>query len=191
MLMDITLIIPTIPPRAGLLQRMLNSVSKQTMMPTVVSVETDPNATGSAPTRNRALERVTTTWVTFADDDDILLPHHIKTLADAQVESGADVVYSWYEVIDGGTDPRPDRFNKPFDADELRRGSYIAVNSLVRTSLAKMAKFEWKDGLDDWHFYLRLLDLGAMFHHVPSRTFLWSHHGKNTSGKPWTGVYEA
>lgn len=189
-MLDVTLIIPTIPPRKDELNRLLTSAHVQTIPATWVHIEPDAEATGSAATRNRALECVDTTWVTFADDDDILLPDHIETLSKAQLESGADVVYSWYTVIDGGVDPRPDRFGKPFDAKELRRGSYIPVNSLVRTSLAKMAKFEWKDGLDDWYFYLKLLDLGAIFHHVPKKTFLWSHHDKNTSGKPWTEVYK-
>lgn len=179
----ITLIIPTIPPRAELLRRMLRSVSAQTLLPTQIIIESDPYHTGSAATRNRALEKVTTPLVAFADDDDELEPDHLELLLRGMEETGADVVYPWYTVV-GGTDPRPDRFGKPFDADELRRGSYITVNSLVRTGLARQAGFDFDPvtGLDDHVFYLRLLELGAIFHHVPARTFLWNHWEGNTSG---------
>lgn len=188
----ITLVIPTIAPRKHLLQRLLRSVEAQTMLPNWVQLNLDQDREGSAVTRNRGLEQVTTEWVTFADDDDELMPHHIQTLWEAQQESGADVVYSGYQVI-GGTDPRPDRKGKPFDADELRRGSYITIHSLVRTSLAQAARFEFDpvSGMDDHGFYLRLLDLGAKFHHVPIETYKWYHWvnaetGKsgNTSGRP-------
>lgn len=188
----ITLVIPTIPPRGRLLLRLLRSVEAQTKLPDWVQLNIDEDREGSAATRNRGLEAVTTEWVTFADDDDELMPHHIQTLWEAQQESGADVVYSGYQVI-GGTDPRPDRKGKPFDADELRRGSYITIHSLVRTSLAQAARFEFDpvSGMDDHGFYLRLLDLGATFHHVPVETYKWYHWvnaetGKsgNTSGRP-------
>lgn len=188
----ISLVIPTIPPRKHLYERLMRSVVAQTMQPTWVHVELDAEREGSAATRNRGLAKVTTDFVTFADDDDELMPHHIQTLWEAQQESGADVVYSGYQVI-GGTDPRPDRKGLPFDADELRRGSYITIHSLVRTSLAQAARFEFDpvSGMDDHGFYLRLLDLGATFHHVPVETYRWYHwvnaetgQRGNTSGRP-------
>lgn len=181
----ITLIIPTIPPRADLLRRMLRSVAAQTVLPSHIIIELDAERTGSAATRNRALEKVITPLVAWADDDDELEPNHLELLLRGMRETGADVVYPWYTVV-GGTDPRPDRFGVPFDADELRRGSYITVNSLVRTGLAKQARFDFDPvtGLDDHVFYLRLLELGAIFHHVPERTFLWHHWAGNTSGRP-------
>lgn len=181
----ITLIIPTIPPRADLLRRMLHSVAAQTVLPSQIIIELDTGHTGSAATRNRALEKVTTPLVAFADDDDELEPNHIELLLCSMRETGADVVYPWYTVV-GGTDPRPDRFGVPFDAEELRKSSYITVNSLVRTGLARQAGFHVVPGtsLDDWGFYLGLLDLGAIFHHVPERTFRWYHHASNTSGQP-------
>lgn len=179
----ITLIITTIPPRAALLREMLHSVAEQTLLPAQIIIESDPQHTGSAATRNRAMEKVTTPLLCFADDDDILEPHHLETLMYGMEESGADVVYSGYTVV-GGTDPRPDREGKPFDAEELRRGSYITVSSLVRTGLARQAGFCVVPGtsLDDWGWYLGLLDLGAIFHHVPEKTYRWMHWEGNTSG---------
>lgn len=186
--MDVSMIVATIPPRVSQLVDLLESVRDQYVKPKRVLIEVDTEHEGSAAMRNRALERVDTPWVTFADDDDTLKPTHLEVLTQAQIRSGADVVYSWYDVV-GGTDPRPEMFGKPFDADELRRGSFITVASLVRTSLAKQCAFEYKEGLDDWGFYLNLLDLGAIFHHEPIRTYNWLHHDYNTSGKHWKEIY--
>lgn len=179
----VTVIMPTIPPRQSQRALALHSIGTQTRVPEAVLIMEDREKEGSAAMRNRALERVQTEWVTFLDDDDVLYPQHVSTLMAAQHDTGADVLYGWYDVV-GGTDPRPDREGKPFDADELRRGSYITVPSLVRTSLAWEAGFRYVDGLDDWGFYLGLLDLGAMFHHVPERLFQWNHWSGNTSGNP-------
>ena len=188
----ITLIIPTIPPRRKLLARALHSVADQELLPEQIIIQTDWSREGAAATRNRALEKVTTPLVAFMDDDDTLEPDHLARLHNGLAESGADVIYPWYTVI-GGQDPRPDREGKPFDAEELRRGSYITVNCLVRTYLAQQAKFSVVPGtsLDDWGFYLSLLDGGATFHHVDARTFNWYHWvnvetGRvgNTSGDP-------
>jgi hypothetical protein len=30
---------------------------------------------------------------------------------------------------------------------------------------------------------LALLNAGATFYHLPEQTFVWEHHGKNTSGR--------
>lgn len=179
----VTVIIPTIPPRYAKLAAALMSIGTQNQLPEAVLIMEDRNREGSAAMRNRALGRVQTEWVTFLDDDDRLYPHHLSTLMAAQKETGADVVYGWYDV-QGGTDPRPDMFGKPFDPEELRRGSFITVPSLVRASLARRAGFEYRQGLDDWGFYLNLLNLGAIFHHVPERLFEWLHWAGNTSGSP-------
>lgn len=182
---DITVVIATIPIRAKLLRWALASVVLQTFQPAAIVVEYDHERTGAAATRNRALAAVQSPWTAFLDDDDVMLPQHLEKLREAQMDTGADVVYPWPEMVGAG-DPRPDRFGVPFDADELRRGSYIPVTSLVRTDLAQQAGFHRPPGsdYDDWGFYCSLLDLGAKFHHLPERTWLWHVEGQNTSGRP-------
>lgn len=192
---DVTVVIPHISERAHELVRAVHSVSKQTMAPYDIIISTDAGSLGSAHTRNRALDKVTTEWVAFLDDDDEFLPNHLETLL-TYVEKNnydVDVVYPGCRVINpalGGIIPLRDewgRFNKPFDANLLRNMSYIPVTSLVRTHLAQLAQFGPPDHdlssfYDDWGFYLRLLEHGARFIHVPEVTWIWNHHGKNTSG---------
>lgn len=181
----ITVVIPTIPPRRGLLKRAIGSVLGQTLPAAAISVAVDLDKEGSAATRNRALAAAATEFVAFLDDDDQFLPQHLELLSACQESTGADVVYPWPQMVGAG-DPRPDMFGKPFDAAELRRGSYIPVTSLVRTELAQIAKFRWRRDTpyDDHAFYLGLLNLDAKFVHLPQRTWLWNVTGQNTSGRP-------
>lgn len=183
---DISMCIATIPPRKDLLARAVNSVLDQTLRADQILIETDVHHTGAACTKNRALARAETPWTAFLDDDDWLHPNHLELLYGAAEATGADVVYSW-PVMDGGNDPRPDMFGQPFDADELRRGSYLHTTIMVRTELAqKVGGFQKPAGsdYDDWGLHLALLDAGAVFHHVPERTWVWTVNGQNTSGSP-------
>ena len=184
--MSVTVAIATIPPRASKLAEALISVTQQTRQPDAIVVEYDHHRTGAAATKNRALARVTTEWVAWLDDDDLLKPDHLATLTAAAEESGADVVYAWPEVH-GWYDALAHRFGQPFDPDELRRGNYIHTTTLFRTELARAAGgFQCPPDTDqdDWGLYLGLLNAGAKFHHVPARTWYWRFDGGNTGGRP-------
>jgi glycosyltransferase involved in cell wall biosynthesis len=189
---DVTVVIPHIPVRPNALARAVRSVALQSHKVTDIIIATDTHKVGAALTRNRALHNVSTNWVAFLDDDDVFLTNHVETLLRHAEATGATVTYSGCRVI--GSDgqevlPRRSewgRFGEAFDADLLRERSYIPVTSLVWTKHAKQALFGAPPGshYDDWGFYLRLLDLGARFSHVPEVTWVWNHNGKNTSGLP-------
>jgi len=190
----VTVIIPHIPTRRFELTRAVTSVAAQTHQPENVVISFDKRHDGSALTRNRALYHISTTWVAFLDDDDELLPDHLTILLHHALRSGATVVYSGCRVVDARGEILPQReewgrFGQPFDADLLRQKSYIPVTSLVHANLAKQALFgppatSPDSDYDDWGFYLRLLGVGAAFLHVPEVTWVWHHHGNNTSGRP-------
>lgn len=186
----VTVCIPTIPPREHLLKRALESIKYQTVNCKIALAE-DTLKEGSAITRTRALEHSTTEYTAFLDDDDELYADHIELLYKCAVETGADVVYSGCVVLSPSETPQPQieeygNFGKPFDPEMLRRKSYIPVTSLVRTELAKKAKFSRANGTDydDWGFYLNMLDLGAKFVHLPEVTWKWNHWGYGTKEKP-------
>lgn len=193
---DVTILIPHIPPRAKELTRAVLSTALQQRKPDAIVVVTDNEGAGSAVTRNRGLAMVKTKWVAFLDDDDELLPTHLQLLMRFVRDHDVDVVYPGCRVINpllGGEIPVQEewgRFTKPFDAKLLRKKSYIPVTSLVRTELAQRAGFGPPDHnrtskYDDWGFYVRLLDLGARFEHLPKRTWVWHHGTHNTSGQSW------
>jgi glycosyltransferase involved in cell wall biosynthesis len=192
---DVTVCVTTHPGREGQLSLALASVCEQTLQPRAIIVERDVDRTGAGPTKNRALARATTTWVGFLDSDDQFMPRHLELLVAAQLKSSADVVYPMAYVTSqmGGRDPS-DRAGRPFDADELRRRSYITTTSLIRRSLlVEAGGFRCPPGsnYDDWGGYLALLDYGATFYHLPVQTFWWfvtrpGYPGcpGNTSGQP-------
>lgn len=189
----VTVVIPHIPTRSYELTRAVASVEAQTRMPDNYVIAVDKKREGSAATRNRALYHVSTTWVAFLDDDDEFLPNHLEVLMETALRAGASVIYTGCRVVDGQnmTIPLRDewgRFGTTFDPDLLQRKAYLPVTCLAHTGLAKQALFgppahDPMSNYDDWGFYLRLLGLGARFLHVPEVTWVWHHHGNNTSGR--------
>lgn len=191
----VTVVIPTIKTRRGLLRRAVNSVMAQTYGVPPIEVAVDRDHDGAAITRNRALSNVRSEWVAFLDDDDYFLPHHLETLLGAAKDYWeVDVFYPMCKAIGPhfeGIDLNSTlRAGQPFDAEALRKCNYIPVTSLVRTELAQKAMFGPPDHagpgdeqFEDYGFYLRLLNDGAVFRHVPEVTWVWHHHGANTAGQ--------
>lgn len=102
----ITVVIPTIPPRAELLQRASDSahdaavwlrleMGEQAKVVTVI----DFDRQGAAKTRHRGLLAVDTEWVAFLDDDDVMHPDHLTQLYGAALEHGADYLWSRFQII--------------------------------------------------------------------------------------------
>jgi glycosyltransferase involved in cell wall biosynthesis len=187
----VTAVIPTIPPRADYLRRALDSIHAQTRPVDGASVYVDHQHIGAAAARNRALAAVDTEYSAFLDDDDEWRPEHILTLVKGAAETGADVVYPWFDVVSSRAfDPWPGVFGRPFDPDDLRQRNYIPVTVLARTELVRdVGGFEpygdqQESACDDWGLWRKLLAAGARFHHAPARTWLWHWHGEHTSGLP-------
>lgn len=187
--MSVTVVIPSIPPRARLLRRALGSVAGQTRPPDAVSIAYDLAREGAAATRNRALAGARTEWVAFLDDDDQILPRHLEVLTECAADTGADVVYPWFEVV-GGADPLG-WFGREFDPVALARANYVPVTVLARAELVRaVGGFQPRPGqpadnpCEDWGCWLAMLAAGARFVHLPERTWRWHHHGANTAGRP-------
>lgn len=187
----VTVVIPTIPPRATMLERAMESVRAQTIRPRIV-IEADDDRSGSAATRNRALARVETEWCLFLDDDDQLMPNAVQVLAEAQAETGADVVSggAWIPGRPGHREPVEPPPPGLIDPEAVMARSVLHVTSLVRASLARAAGFTWERDpgtgmlLDDYGFYKALAQAGASFWRVPETVLIWHVHGGNTSGRP-------
>lgn len=178
----VTAVIPHIPPRADVLPAAVASVVAQTHPVDAISVAVDVGRVGSAATRSRALDAVTTEWVAFLDDDDVWFPHHIESLLARAAETGADVVYPYCVVVNEAGQKVWDPFGQPFDPVLLYQRPYITSVCMVRTGLAKLAGF--REPHDEWGFYQRLHTNGAIFAHLPEITWQWNHNSRNTNGKP-------
>lgn len=178
--MAVTVLIPTIPGREEQLERALRSVDSQLLRAVRVVVESDPDRTGAAATRNRALGRVDTEWVAFLDDDDEFKPNHLRDCLRCAALTGADVVYPGYDTV--GED-LIGCLGFPFNAALLRKRNYIPVTTVCRTDLVRKAggfqphPDEYGDPCEDWGLWLAMLDRGATFAHLDQRTWIWRTHG--------------
>ena len=195
MIPGVTVAIPSIPPRARMLARAVGSVLAQELPAAALSIAIDTQKQGAAATRDRALRAVRTQWTAFLDDDDQMQPEHLRVLMDAAQESGADYVYSYYTVAGPNGDLMPhvdplQHFGRPFDP---ARPHQTTITVLVRTELAQQVGFQDPpDGAlidgqrygEDFAWTVGCAAAGAKFLHVPRRTWLWSHHGANSSGRP-------
>ena len=187
---QITVVIPTIPPRVSKLRIAVESVLYQTYGAATISIPVDHAKQGAAINRQRGLDSVTTEWVAFLDDDDRFYPEHLEKLIECALKTEADYVYSWYDVK-GGSDPRPEYFGMEFDPANPNQ---TTITTLVRTDLAKSVGFVWDDphldspdrhyAGEDWFFTKGCNDLGAKIVHLPEKTWEWVHWGGNTSGLP-------
>lgn len=197
MIPGISVVIPTVAPRRAMLREALRSVADQTLAPDAIIIQEDVNREGAAVTRQKGTDRVDTDTVAFLDDDDVLYPQHLERLHATMQETGADLVYGWFDV-QGGTDPFPQFEGLPWDSAVPRQ---FPVTYLARTEAIRVAG-GWTDGWDpanaenpgtdeygnrageDFRLTLRLVANGAKIVHLPERTWGWRHHVGNTSGLP-------
>lgn len=198
-LLNIGVVTPTHPSRNdAMLRRASHSVWRQTHPAAGHFVVCDWEKKGAAWTRQAALEANTFEWTAFLDSDDWFMPNHLEVLVNAALETGADYVYTWYELVHlgrrfGDNDPvfPPGHFLDPWDPANPR---HTTMTVMVRTELAREVGFVTvpDDGEyahrrgEDWEFTLGCNAKGTI-HHVVQRTWFWDHHGKNSSGVPGHG----
>lgn len=192
----ITVVMPTLPARGVHRNAALASVASQTLQPAAISIAVDVNREGAPATRQRALDAARTEWVAFLDDDDAFKVNHLEALYGHAMETGADFVYSYFEVI-GGMDPflapgerESKHFLNPFNPEEPVE---TTITVLMKRELAQEIGYKSLDrGHDtntgeDYRMVLECVKRGANIQHLVAKTWYWRHHGGNTSGLPTKG----
>lgn len=187
MKVDVTVAMPVIPPRVGgpLFQAAVDSVHAQDVeLVGGISCALDVERRGASVNRQRALDAVRTEWVAFLDDDDVMYPHHVRTLFNLVQEHDADFAYSWFD----GNNPFPMHRGRQWNPAEPH---HTTMTVMVRTELAKEANFLLPNGPlhqdwmgEDWQFIVRCSNLGGKFIGTPEITWHYRVHGANTSGLP-------
>lgn len=189
--MTVSVLIPTIPERATLLQRALASVSAQTLRPDEICVAVARPDEPAWSTRDRALRMATSTHIACLDDDDEFLPQHLERCAAHQAETGADMVFPWF-TTDHCSDPFPGEFGTPWDPARPRETTTVIFAR--RQAVLDVGGYRFADGDrhddgrhragEDSDLVKRLNAAGHLIVHIPERTWVWHHHGANTSGLP-------
>lgn len=192
MISGVTALVSAHTPRVQTrLHSALDSVLMQDRPIDAISVAVDHHHDGAAVTKNRALAGVGTSWTAVLDSDDLWFPEHVGLLLRHAEETGADMVYPWFEVQDG-YDPFPEFEGQPFDPDRLDKQNYIPTTVLVRTGLFRnIGGFQplgpQSNPCDDWGAWRALRNAGAKIEHLNRRTWKWVWHrtadDRNTSGR--------
>lgn len=192
----ITVVIPTISTRSDRLNRAVESVYQQTLRPEALIIEQDIQRLGAPGNRDNGIAKVVTEYVALLDDDDYFYPDHLETLYQAALDTDADIVYSWFDV-EGGTDPFPENFGKPWNPEEPRQitvtilaktdvirkaGGYSNTSSLTEEELSSYAQGNTVG--EDFRMIAEANRQGAKIVHVAKRTWAYCHWEGNTSGRP-------
>lgn len=169
-----------------MLLKAIGSVYEQEYAVSQLSVVTDTEGIGAGYTRNRAKNVLRTEWTCFLDDDDWLYPQHIRMLLEHAHETDADLVFPWFDVIDGW-DPFPQYEGLLWDEEAPHM---FPITVLLKTELAQSADFPEVAVSDrcsgeDWVYWQALRALGCKTSHLNEKTWAWRHHSRNYSGVSW------
>ncbi|MFZ5934177.1 glycosyltransferase [Pseudomonas sp. HS6-2] len=135
---------------------------------------------GPAAARNTAHRLAQGQYIVYLDDDDLFLPNHLETLAQAIEQHPDEIIYSdaifiIEELVDG---KRVERHREQrythgeYSRDRLLTNNYIPVNTFAfpRRLLALFDGFDENlKGLEDWDFLMHLTR-HANFRHIPRET---------------------
>jgi glycosyltransferase involved in cell wall biosynthesis len=162
----ITLITASMPDRSHLLAEMLASVAAQTVLPAAHLIIIDDRPL--VPKVQELLAKTSTDYVVQVDDDDLLYPNHIETLA---ANLDADVVWTWCDVTG-----RSWSLNETYQPGVLQSRNYIPSNHARKVSAVMDAGGINEHGsgdYEDWNLLRRLETAGATFKNVPEVTWAY------------------
>ena len=184
---QVAVVTPAIPGRLHMLAECLASVRAQTLPVAEHLVAIDYAGVGVVENFNRAAAAARADWIVPLADDDVLEPEFVERLVEAS--KGADVVYSFCRVesrepelarqfVDGLGINR-----EPFDPVALRERNYVPATALIHRELWNDLGGYRETGLEDWDFWVRALDAGAVFRLVPDPLWVyrWGHGEGNAS----------
>jgi glycosyltransferase involved in cell wall biosynthesis len=186
------------------------SIMQQTRQPDDLIVLVDEERRGAAWARNEMLSKVTTDVIAWLDDDDYLMPGHIRSCMRVLEQSPfkPDLVYPRPQMV-GGRDPTATthlgvfpvspwglRFSQEMAAHIRHVGSFIPMTHAVKTeSVRKIGGFPEGRMLsdhryqgEDERYLINLLDAGAIFEHLDQKTWYWFVNKKSTAGLGQKGI---
>ncbi len=181
---DITVCTASLPHRHKFRAELIESVSKQTLIPRAHLVGIDYARVGGQKMMNDMIRAAETTWVAPIADDDLMYPNYLERLL-ANSE-GAHLIYGWCNITGGreGWD-----LKQPFDPQRLRQSPYIPATVLLRKSVwEELNGYSENEVCEDYAFQLKMLNAGYTIRNVPEVIWEYRFHGRNISDGlilPW------
>ena len=142
---------------------------------------------GQASARNLGIKKSKGKYISFCDDDDRFYSDHLEILHRI-LETNKDIglVYSdavW--VYKNGSKEPEVKFCKDFDKKSFENFNYITTQTVLfrKSRLRDVDLFDesvgFRDGLEDWEFFLRLSDI-CRFSHLKKITAEYVVHNGNS-----------
>ena len=193
---DVTVCTATIPSRAEMLERAIDSVKNQTLQPKDHIIKLDDQKQGQAAVLDSIVEEAQTKYVMMLDDDDEFLPIHIQSLYAKIEEEQADLVYPHFRYATRGDGGHLEQFfNEPWDN---RYPHQVPLTWICRTDVFLDIGGFSKDydpnsyNLDeqgnrighDYLFILRLVQNKKRIVHLPRVTWVYHDDRISTLGMP-------
>ncbi|MGD1146382.1 MAG: glycosyltransferase family 2 protein [Thermoanaerobaculaceae bacterium] len=153
---------------------------------------TNPTSLGRSRAAQVGLESAAGDYVNFLDDDDVLLPDHLHTLAEAVARENVRVAYTNVECLLVGAEQDRDEnvlarsvFASEFDPVRLLFENTIPIMAVLMERKLALAVGGFDPALEyfeDWDLWLRLSRQTAFFH-VPmvTATYFVSQAPRRTS----------
>ena len=134
---------------------------------------------GVSASRNRAISEAKGIYIVPLDADDRLHPEFVEKAVKAIENSRGDVIYSQFELFGN----RKCSVNlKMFSVKKMLHDNLVVNTALYRKSAwSNVCGYseEMKTGLEDWDFWLSLIEKGNDFHRIEESLFYYRKHGES------------
>lgn len=170
--MNITILTSSLPERADMLAEAIKSVREQTV-PVPHLVYVDHLRQSPSHAYNLLARGADTEWITFLDDDDTLMPHHVETLlASIEEDPEVDVVYTRPRCVG----QHIAWYFEPFSADTLKTRSIVPITAAVRREVFWAAGGHYPEWGADWRLWQRISENGGRFRALETVTWRYKRH---------------
>lgn len=135
---------------------------------------------GSAA-RNAGMDMARGEILWFIDADVYLKPGHVKRMLEEFEVTGADFVYSGYEMTEGQGEFQ----SEAFDAYSLQSGNYISSMAPIKRAKAP----RWDESLEagqDWDYWLTAIEKGLKGFFVEGSGFITDTYQTGLSSDKWS-----